>query len=93
MIEKYREDTLKEIPSLIRAFGLEGYKSPVLSAVGGGGKTTTLHRLADEYVKAGEKVVVTTTTHIFKESSPWFLEEPWKNTVRYGLECPITMED
>ena len=40
MIEKYREDTLKEIPSLIRAFGLEGYKSPVLSAVGGGGKTT-----------------------------------------------------
>ena len=81
MIEKYREDTLKEIPSLIRAFGLEGYKSPVLSAVGGGGKTTTLHRLADEYVRAGEK-------HRWMKS-----ENAWKNTVRYGLECPITMED
>lgn len=86
MIEKYREDTLKEIPSLIRAFGLEGYKSPVLSAVGGGGKTTTLHRLADEYVKAGEKVVVTTTTHIFKESSPWFLEEPSLDEIRKCME-------
>ena len=86
MIEKYREDTLKEIPSLIRAFGLEGYKSPVLSAVGGGGKTTTLHRLADEYVKAGEKVVVTTTTHIFKESSPWFLEEPSLDEIRKCMD-------
>ena len=46
---------------------------PVISAVGAGGKTTILHRLADEYVRAGIPVIVTTTTHILKEDRPYFL--------------------
>lgn len=44
----------------------------VISAVGAGGKTTTLHRLADEYVCAGIPVIVTTTTHIMREDRPYF---------------------
>ena len=49
------------------------FGAPVISAVGGGGKTTTLHALADEFVRAGQPVIVTTTTHIVEEPEPYFL--------------------
>src|SRR5690349_3861608 len=39
--------------------------APVISLVGAGGKTTALFQLAREYLHAGNKqVVVTTTTHL-----------------------------
>ena len=37
----------------------------VVAFVGGGGKTTAMFRLAEELVEAGERVITTTTTHIF----------------------------
>lgn len=37
----------------------------VVALVGGGGKTTTMFRLAAELSAAGERVLITTTTHIF----------------------------
>ncbi len=37
----------------------------IITAVGAGGKTTYLENRAREYLKAGKKVVVTTTTHIW----------------------------
>jgi molybdenum cofactor cytidylyltransferase len=37
----------------------------VVAFVGGGGKTTAMFRLAGEMVEAGERVITTTTTHIF----------------------------
>lgn len=86
MVKYYENDSLEETSSLIRAFGLEGLECPVLSVVGGGGKTTTLHRLADEYVSAGQKVVVTTTTHVFMENSPWFLADPSEDEIRKCME-------
>ena len=46
----------------------------VVSAAGAGGKTTTLHRLADEFAQQGQKVLVTTTTHIMEEDEPYFLK-------------------
>lgn len=48
-------------------------RCPVVSAVGAGGKTTTLHRLAEELVRQGQQAVVTTSTHILEEDEPYFL--------------------
>lgn len=54
--------TLKE------ALGLE--KGEMLALIGAGGKTTTLFRLARELWAEGGKVLVTTTTKIFKPTKP-----------------------
>src|SRR3972149_11599811 len=54
--------TLKE------ALGLK--KGEMLSLIGAGGKTTTLFRLAHELWEEGGKVLVTTTTKIFKPTKP-----------------------
>jgi probable selenium-dependent hydroxylase accessory protein YqeC len=54
--------TLKE------ALGLREEK--VLSLIGAGGKTTTLSRLGNELFHEGKKVLVTTTTKIFKPAKP-----------------------
>ena len=42
-------------------------RNDVVSFVGGGGKTTSMFRLADELSAAGWRVVTTTTTHISQE--------------------------
>ena len=54
--------TLKE------AFGLK--RGEMLSLIGAGGKTTTLFSLAHELWQEGDKVLVTTTTRIFKPTKP-----------------------
>ena len=72
----YRDNNLYESKLLTEAAGLTGVKYPVVSAVGAGGKTTTLRRLADEYVQSGIPVIVTTTTHMAAGDKPWFLTEP-----------------
>lgn len=48
---------------LIDAFQIKDKE--VVAFVGGGGKTTTMFRLADELVAQGKRVVTTTTTRIF----------------------------
>ena len=40
-------------------------RDDVVAFVGGGGKTTAMFRLAGEVVETGERVITTTTTHIF----------------------------
>jgi probable selenium-dependent hydroxylase accessory protein YqeC len=42
----------------------------MVSFIGAGGKTTTMFRLAHELREANAKVLVTTTTKIFKPSKP-----------------------
>lgn len=54
--------TLKE------ALGLQ--KGDMISLIGAGGKSTTLFCLAHELWEGGEKVLVTTTTKIFKPAKP-----------------------
>lgn len=54
--------TLKE------ALGLGDEK--MLCLIGAGGKTTTLFRLAQELWQEGRKVLISTTTRIFKPASP-----------------------
>lgn len=39
-------------------------KKYVISFVGGGGKTTSIYKLADELTRKGKRVIVTTTTHM-----------------------------
>ena len=39
----------------------------IISIIGAGGKTTLIHRLADEYRKQNSKVLICTTTHMFRE--------------------------
>ena len=39
----------------------------IISIIGAGGKTTLIHRLADEYRKQNNKVLICTTTHMFRE--------------------------
>ena len=75
MIYIYQDNQLCETDSLIEAAGLAEWNHPVVSAVGAGGKTSVLRRLAGEYAERGSGAVVTTTTHIREELQPWFLTE------------------
>lgn len=54
-------------------------KKGVLSFVGGGGKTTTIFKLAEEFIKENKKVLISTTTKIFKPNTEeydyYFLED------------------
>lgn len=72
----YRNGQLQKKRSLLEAIGLPEAGHPVISVVGAGGKTSTIRRLAQEYVKKGRKVIVTTTTHMAVENAPWFLTDP-----------------
>src|ERR1043165_2820273 len=49
---------------------LEVRPGEVVSLIGAGGKTTTLYRLARELREANKKILVTTTTRIFKPHKP-----------------------
>jgi len=57
-----------KLMTLKDALGLS--RGEMLSLIGAGGKTTTLFRLAYELWEEGEKVLVTTTTKIFKPTKP-----------------------
>ena len=39
----------------------------IIAVVGAGGKTTRIHKLAEQYRKLDKKVLVTTTTHMYRE--------------------------
>ena len=72
---------------LIRALGLE--QAHLISLCGAGGKTTLMFSLAREFVAAGERVLVTTTTKIARgEAVGWLsfaatsAEQVLKNTLR-----------
>lgn len=89
MIKCYRERKLCEMSSLRAAIGLDQVTAPVVAAVGGGGKSTTLGRLAQEYAKSGEQAIVLTTTHMREEMMPWFCvaeETEWLNMTSEMLE-------
>lgn len=82
----YRENRISEALSLIDSAGLDRMKAPIVSVTGGGGKTSTIRSLAQEYVKLGNPVVVMTTTHMMAEERPWFLLEPSAERMRSILE-------
>lgn len=75
MILRYEHGQMEVQRTYRNALSLRAGVTPVLSIVGAGGKTTTARYLAQEYVEAGEPVVVTTTTHMEIREKPWFLLE------------------
>jgi probable selenium-dependent hydroxylase accessory protein YqeC len=52
------------------AQALDFHRGDMAALIGAGGKTTTLFRLAKELREGGHKVLVTTTTKIYKPSKP-----------------------
>lgn len=65
---------LTEKSSLWEALRLSEERHRAIALVGGGGKTSTMFRLADELADMGKTVVVTTTTHIFRPSDREVME-------------------
>ena len=57
--------------TLVEALGLE--RARLVSICGAGGKTSLMFALAQEYVAAGERVLITTTTKIARDEAtgPW----------------------
>lgn len=71
-------------PVLLDALGLDKVSSPVVSIVGGGGKTSTLEQLTKEYAQKRKQVIVTTTTHMMPPKHwPWCREESVEIVDRY----------
>lgn len=58
----------------------------VISVVGGGGKTSLVFRLAEEFALLGKKVIVSTTTHMAYEPDRPFAEDGETVKVRKNLE-------
>lgn len=56
----------------------------VISVVGAGGKSTLINRLAEELTLCGKKVLVTTTTHIWKPEPDIFAESAEEAEVIWG---------
>lgn len=56
----------EEKASLLHALGLDEMIAPIISVVGAGGKTRTIEQLAIEYKQLRRKVIITTTTHMFR---------------------------
>ena len=77
MIKSYTNGEWKEPGSLCQAIGIfkENFHKTV-SVVGGGGKTTVIRRLMDECRNAGIPCAVSTTTHIQKYDTEYFLGVP-----------------
>lgn len=76
MVAEVIEGKLKVHSSLVEALSLDRQGRPRIAAVGGGGKTTLLKRLAKEYQASGAKPAVITTTHMKAEDFPGFLIDP-----------------
>lgn len=73
-------------------------RGDVVCFVGGGGKTTSMFRLAGELARMGWRVVMTTTTHISQEQARTIaaklLASPSVDTVVIGsmLQDPLILE-
>lgn len=66
---------LEKKESLLRTLGLMDQMAPRIAAVGAGGKTSILKQLLAEYKEQGDLPVLVTTTHMKKETAPYFTME------------------
>ena len=89
MISYFRDDRLCEADSFLSVVKPDYTECPMIAAVGAGGKTSTLRRLAEEYALMGKKAIVLTTTHMREETTPWSCvaeEEEWISKGKALLE-------
>ena len=61
--------------TLLEALAIDAETTSVIAVVGGGGKTSLIFRLMEEFVADGKKVIVTTTTHMAYEPDRPFAED------------------
>ncbi|MDO5575156.1 MAG: hypothetical protein Q4G60_14380, partial [bacterium] len=69
---QFADGTYQESSELLKMFGLESRRNPVISVVGAGGKTSLIKALADDYTKDHRSVIVTTTTHMMQPEFSMF---------------------
>jgi probable selenium-dependent hydroxylase accessory protein YqeC len=63
-------DIWQETDDLTRALKLQDLVKGSVAVIGAGGKTSTIHRLAEEAAARGLKVIITTTTRMYREPGP-----------------------
>jgi probable selenium-dependent hydroxylase accessory protein YqeC len=63
---EFSNEKIKESKSLMKALKIDINKKNIISFVGGGGKTSLIYELGNELSQLGKKVIITTTTHMFK---------------------------
>ena len=68
--QKTEKQTLEPV-GMGTAFPFLKEKNHVVSIIGGGGKTTLLYEMAGFCVKNDQKVLVTTSTHIYRPPKEW----------------------
>lgn len=71
---------------LWNTLGLDMERHRLVALVGGGGKTTSLYALAHEARQAGNRVIVTTTTHMVPHPSLFLTGTTDRNMLRGLLE-------
>lgn len=76
IIQVWRDGKLQKQRTFLELLGDFSEKESVISVVGAGGKTTTIRRIAQELMEKEISPIVTTTTHIEKEETTFFLTNP-----------------
>ena len=78
--------------SILKALDIDTDRYPVLSVVGGGGKTSLIFRIMEELTAVGKKVLITTTTHMAYEPDRPFAEDGDMISIKQNLEeCGYTI--
>lgn len=72
--------------SFLELLKIDADDYPVIAVVGGGGKTSLIHRLTEELTALGKKVIITTTTHMAYEPGKPFAKDGDMDEVRRLLE-------
>lgn len=81
-------ETKERFQTVYKAVNLNLLKHRVVSFVGAGGKTTLLYALAHELAELGNRVVVTTTTHMERPTTH-FCEWSGEIEINRGEVCTI----
>jgi len=86
----YRKNSiLLETDQLMEALGLEDFSQGSIAVVGAGGKTSTIFQLAKEMADRNRRVIITTTTHMYRESGA--LATTPEEAERLLLQQPIVI--
>lgn len=57
----------QETTSLTEALGLKNFTHGSIAVIGAGGKTSAIFRMAEEFTAADRRVIITTTTRMYRE--------------------------
>lgn len=75
LIYQYEQNLYKEKETLIDALSLSLRNKEIIAFVGGGGKSSLIKKLSNELKELKKRVIITTTTHIYKPKHNVVLHE------------------